>query len=252
MTTYTEIRRSTVLEAFPLLASRRGDRRRRHAESRHDWRQHRQRVAGGRYAPGTARLRRRAGATIGRGHAPRPVRELSSRLQADGSSARRAHRAHPSAAARVGWLDYYRKVGTRRAQAISKVCFAGAIRMEGTRIGDIRIALASVAPVPFRALRAEEALRGQTHDPASSGRAVDALAAEIARSDDIRSTARYRTRVAGNLLREFLTKSYWTSRLTNVSWPRGEQREPDDGASADDRASHANGARRRSGARESV
>ena len=40
-----------------------------------------------------------------------------------------------------GGRDYYRKVGTRRAQAISKVCFAGVIRTDGERVEDVRIAL---------------------------------------------------------------------------------------------------------------
>ncbi len=48
---------------------------------------------------------------------------------------------------------YYRKVGTRRAQAISKVCFAGTGRLEGGRIVDARIALGSVAPTVLRAYR---------------------------------------------------------------------------------------------------
>jgi CO/xanthine dehydrogenase FAD-binding subunit len=43
------------------------------------------------------------------------------------------------------WKSYYRKVGTRRAQAISKVCLAAAAKLEGSRIQDVRIALGSVA-----------------------------------------------------------------------------------------------------------
>ena len=53
------------------------------------------------------------------------------------------------------WSEHYRKVGTRRAQAISKVCFAGAITTgAGTRaveVIDVRIALGSVAPTVVRA-----------------------------------------------------------------------------------------------------
>src|SRR6201993_474832 len=51
--------------------------------------------------------------------------------------------------------QFYRKVGTRRAQAISKVCFAGAARMDGGRIVDVRIALGSVAPTVVRAAETE-------------------------------------------------------------------------------------------------
>src|SRR5436190_6424750 len=53
--------------------------------------------------------------------------------------------------------NYYRKVGTRKAQAISKTCFAGLGRMSGDRIEKVRIALGSVAPVPLRCRRTEAA-----------------------------------------------------------------------------------------------
>src|ERR1700756_286968 len=56
------------------------------------------------------------------------------------------------------WKQYFRKVGTRRAQAISKVCFAGAARMDPGRISDVRIVLGSVAPTVLRAVRTEEVL----------------------------------------------------------------------------------------------
>lgn len=103
------------------------------------------------------------------------------------------------------WRDYYRKVGTRRAQAISKVCLAGAILMDGDRVKDVRIALGSVAPTVVRATLTEELLRGKPLDAAAVAVAEKALASELAPIDDIRSTARYRARVAGNLLREFLS-----------------------------------------------
>ncbi len=70
-------------------------------------------------------------------------------------------RAHPVAAPRDNtWRQYYRKVGTRKAQAISKVCFAGAALMEDGAIRDIRIALGSIAPIVLRAVKTEDALRG--------------------------------------------------------------------------------------------
>jgi CO/xanthine dehydrogenase FAD-binding subunit len=103
------------------------------------------------------------------------------------------------------WHQYYRKVGTRRAQAISKVCVAVAydITAEGL-IDDIRIALASVAPTVVRAHAAEAALRGYRLTEATLAAAEDALEREIAPIDDIRSNARYRLRVARALLREAL------------------------------------------------
>lgn len=101
------------------------------------------------------------------------------------------------------WRQYYRKVGTRRAQAISKVCFAGAAALDDGRIREIRIALGSVAPTAIRCVNTEELLVGNT----SSSRIKEAqrrLGAEISPVDDFRSNAKYRTRVVQNLLEEFL------------------------------------------------
>jgi CO/xanthine dehydrogenase FAD-binding subunit len=102
------------------------------------------------------------------------------------------------------WKQTYRKVGTRRAQAISKVCFAAAILVEGGRVNDVRIALGSVAPTVVRARAAEDALRSRLLSPDTTHSARAALEREIAPIDDMRSSARYRQRVAGNLLEEFL------------------------------------------------
>ena len=104
------------------------------------------------------------------------------------------------------WRQYYRKVGTRKAQAISKVCFAGAALVENGAIRDVRIALGSVAPIVLRAAKTEDALRGCRITPAAVSKAKENLAREIAPIDDIRSTARYRLRVAQNLLEEFLSQ----------------------------------------------
>jgi len=90
--------------------------------------------------------------------------------------------------------QWFRKVGTRAAQAISKVVIAGVV-------GDqIRVALGSVAPTVIRAARTEAALAGG----ASIAEAQRTLADEIAPIDDIRSTAEYRRRVAANLLARML------------------------------------------------
>jgi CO/xanthine dehydrogenase FAD-binding subunit len=102
-----------------------------------------------------------------------------------------------------GWTQFYRKVGTRRAQAISKVCFAGGARMERSKIADVRIALGSVAPTVLRAAETEKVLRGEMPAAAIVQAARETLAREIAPIDDIRSNARYRRRVAQNLLAEF-------------------------------------------------
>jgi CO/xanthine dehydrogenase FAD-binding subunit len=105
---------------------------------------------------------------------------------------------------RAGWKSYYRKVGTRRAQAISKVCMAAALKLVDGEITDVRIALGSVAPSVIRATATENALRGKRLDSTAIAAARVSLASEIAPIDDMRSSARYRSRVAQNLLEEYL------------------------------------------------
>ena len=91
---------------------------------------------------------------------------------------------------RGGWLHGWRKVGTRRAQAISKLCFAAAIDLTGSAVHDIRIALGSVAPTVVRAARAEAAMRGRAINAETIAASCDALARDISPIDDLRSTAR--------------------------------------------------------------
>lgn len=101
-------------------------------------------------------------------------------------------------------VHYYRKVGTRRAQAISKVVLAGWARLAGSAIAEIRIALGSVAPTTVRCPRTEALLTGGPASAAAIEAARRELASEIAPIDDMRSTAEFRGRVAGNLLEELL------------------------------------------------
>lgn len=112
----------------------------------------------------------------------------------------RVHLPRPPAGAH----HFYRKIGTRRAQAISKVCFAGLMSRDGERVEDVRVALGSVAPVVVRCRRVEEVLRGDELNRSRIAEALSVLAEEISPIDDIRSNARYRLRVAQNLLAEFL------------------------------------------------
>lgn len=102
------------------------------------------------------------------------------------------------------WTTSYRKVGTRRAQAISKVCFAAGAELRGGVVQDVRIAMGSVAPTVVRCRTAEAVLRGQSVTPELMASAQGALLRDIAPIDDVRSTAAYRTRVSQNLLGEFL------------------------------------------------
>ena len=103
-----------------------------------------------------------------------------------------------------GATHYYRKVGTRKAQAISKVCLAALAKLEQDQISDIRIALGSVAPIVVRCLQTENALRGRKNDSETIKLACARLSQEISPIDDIRSTADYRLQVAQNLLTDFL------------------------------------------------
>ncbi len=99
---------------------------------------------------------------------------------------------------REGWHECFRKVGTRAAQAISKVAMAAAARTADGRIEDFRLAYASMAPVPLRCLRTEQILRGARLD------SLPELPDETSPIDDLRSTAHYRRQVARNLLLRFL------------------------------------------------
>ncbi|MEO8625027.1 MAG: FAD binding domain-containing protein [bacterium] len=94
---------------------------------------------------------------------------------------------------RVEGQQWFRKVGTRAAQAISKLVIAA------VRAPSPRIAIGSVAATTIRLPRTEAALAsGATIDEAAN-----VLEAEITPIDDIRSTADYRRKVAANLLRRF-------------------------------------------------
>jgi CO/xanthine dehydrogenase FAD-binding subunit len=105
----------------------------------------------------------------------------------------------------TGLLHYYRKVGTRKAQAISKVCFAGVGKLDRGRVADARIIVGSVAPVVVRCVQTENAVRGRKPDDETVNLACASLLQEISPIDDIRSTAKYRLQVAKNLLADFLT-----------------------------------------------
>ena len=100
--------------------------------------------------------------------------------------------------------QYLRKVGTRRAMAVAKVALAATALLEDRAIGEIRLAAASVAPVPTRLYRTEAALLGRPIARETVQAAGEALLAEVRPIDDIRSTAEYRRRVTANLLQEFL------------------------------------------------
>ena len=102
-------------------------------------------------------------------------------------------------------FHFYRKVGTRAAQAVAKVCLAAYARVEAGIVRECRIGLGSVAPVPIRARAAEAAILGRALDALPVAAARAALMADISPIDDIRSTAHYRRTVAGNVLVQALS-----------------------------------------------
>ncbi len=108
------------------------------------------------------------------------------------------------------YRTYIRKVGTRNAQAISKVAIAAIARIESSTISDIRIGAASLRETPARCTSTEQALANQPLTAATLPNLIaaarSALATEARPIDDIRSTAKYRAAVAGNLVEEFLSK----------------------------------------------
>ena len=108
-----------------------------------------------------------------------------------------------------GYATYLRKVGTRNAQAISKVVLAGVAQStvsgDSVTLTDLRLATASLADRPIQLSATEATLLDGPVDASAIARAKFALIRETAPIDDIRSTAAYRSQVAANLLEEFLT-----------------------------------------------
>ena len=100
------------------------------------------------------------------------------------------------------WVESY-KLSKRLDQDISAVCGAYAIRVEAGVVRDARIAHGGMAAIPARARQAETALIGQPWSDATIDAAITALARDYAPIGDMRASADYRLRGAGNLLRRF-------------------------------------------------
>ncbi len=102
----------------------------------------------------------------------------------------------------------WRKVGTRRAQSISKVMGAAAICVEGEgeaqRVKRAAVALSAVADRPIRVTAVEEAVAGLPWRLAAEA-ARAAVAGAITPISDLRSTKEYRVQVAENLVARFFS-----------------------------------------------
>ena len=101
----------------------------------------------------------------------------------------------------------FRKVGTRRAQAISKVVMALSWREDGGVWRDVRVALGSVAATPIRARETEKVLEGAAPRQTTADHAATTLANEIHPIDDVRSTADYRRVVSARILHRLLREA---------------------------------------------
>lgn len=98
----------------------------------------------------------------------------------------------------------FRKVGTRAAQAISKVVIALSYRADDGVWRDVRVALGSVAATTMRSAAAEAVLEGSRPSESVADEAARALAGEITPIDDVRSTAEYRRSVSARVLHRLL------------------------------------------------
>lgn len=102
--------------------------------------------------------------------------------------------------------SFFLKVGTRRAQAISKIVMAVKVGTLGAEINSISVALGSVAPTVIRAHQTESLLTNATLDVTIIDLARRTISQEIAPITDVRSTEHYRRTVAGNALAKILRR----------------------------------------------
>ncbi|MBA2254810.1 MAG: xanthine dehydrogenase family protein subunit M [Chloroflexi bacterium] len=98
----------------------------------------------------------------------------------------------------------FRKVGTRRAQAISKVVMSLAYRPDAGVWRDVRVALGSIADRPVRLRETESVLEGAAARETTADHAAAVLGREIQPIDDVRSTADYRRVVSARILHRLL------------------------------------------------
>lgn len=99
---------------------------------------------------------------------------------------------------------FYKKVGSRKAESITKVSFLGAYRVEGGIIKDFRVAFGSVAIKVVRNTKVEKKYIGKSVKELKVNQVVQDYAKLIAPITDQRSNKEYRHKVAMNLLKKFL------------------------------------------------
>ncbi len=102
------------------------------------------------------------------------------------------------------YLWDFRKVGQRKALAISKLSLAVICLKLNTFIREIRIASGSVAPIIRRHRKTEQVLQGKELNARRIEEAAKTLKAEINPIDDIRSTREYRKNITAAVLKDIL------------------------------------------------
>lgn len=101
-------------------------------------------------------------------------------------------------------VHFYRKVGARRAQAISKLSVAALLVWEDDRLASAGFGLASVAPVPAQLPALSAWLVGKRPADIRPETVRELIAEDIRPQDDVRSTAAYRREVAVRLVMQAL------------------------------------------------
>ncbi len=101
-------------------------------------------------------------------------------------------------------VQRFKKVGTREAQAISKVVVAFSADIEDGRMFNARIAAGSVAATPIRLSKSEKACEGKMGDAALADEVAAIAQTEVTPIDDVRSTGAYRSYVLGRIVRRMI------------------------------------------------
>lgn len=99
------------------------------------------------------------------------------------------------------------KVSKRYDSDISAVCAAFAIRLDGNRIAESRVAFGGMAATPKRASHTEAALNGKPWTEATARAAMEALAKDYTPLTDMRASAEYRLKSAENLVYRFFLET---------------------------------------------
>ena len=102
-----------------------------------------------------------------------------------------------------GWRFATYKLSKRLDQDISAVALGVAVRLDGDRVVDVRIALGGMAATPKRAIQTEAFLCGKTWTGATVAAAAGVLRQEFLPLSDMRASGEYRALAAGNLLQRF-------------------------------------------------